>query len=78
MKSTAHKYQCCFCGQAIKPISPDVGGLLYYTSAERARKFQTDQQLWCHTKCLTEKLHSSVKMYLLDRLEMMAESRVKK
>ena len=64
-----HKYQCCFCGKTIPPTSPDVGGLLYYTSAERAREFQRDQQLWCHTKCLTERLHPSAIMYVLDLLK---------
>jgi len=62
-----HKYQCCFCGKTIPPTSPDVGGLLYYTSAERAREFQ--RELWCHTKCLTERLHPSAKMYVLDLLK---------
>jgi hypothetical protein len=69
------EYQCCFCGKGIAHVSPDVGGLLYSTCADRAREFQLDQQVWCHTKCLTDRLHPSVKMYVLDVLEMREEAK---
>jgi len=32
---TDTNYQCCFCGETIPHVSPDVGGLLYYTCADR-------------------------------------------
>ena len=62
------QYQCCFCGRTIDPVSPDVGGLLYYTCADRSKEFQSDQRLFCHTRCLTDRVHSSVHMYVLDLL----------
>jgi len=66
--SMAEKYQCCFCGRTIDRASPDVGGLRYYTCADRGEEFQSDQQLFCHTTCLTDRLHPSVHMYVLDLL----------
>lgn len=67
---TAHlmtqKYQCCFCGKNIPPISPDVGALLYYAHADRGREEQRDQQFWCHTKCLSERLMPPARLYLSD------------
>jgi hypothetical protein len=68
MAYMTERFQCCFCGKNIPPISPDVGGLMYYTHAERPREAQSDQQFWCHTKCLTDRLHPSAKMYVLDVL----------
>ncbi len=67
------EYQCCFCGKGIAHVKPDVGGLLYTTCVDRERELQLDQQLWCHTACLQERLHPSVKMYVLDILEMRSE-----
>jgi hypothetical protein len=68
----SEKYQCCFCGTTIDPVSPDVGGLLYYTCADRGKGFQSDQQLFCHTRCLTERVHQSVHLYVLDLLNFRA------
>jgi hypothetical protein len=59
-------YQCCFCGKAIEPRVPDVGGLLYSTCINLEPAYQQDQQLYCHTTCLVERLHESVSLYVLD------------
>lgn len=67
------KYQCCFCGQTIAAVSPDVGGLLYTTCVDLDEQFQRDQQLWCHTKCLTDRLAPGVKLYVLDLLHNSAD-----
>jgi hypothetical protein len=59
-------YQCCFCGNAIEPRVPDVGGLLYSTCINLDAAYQYEQQLYCHTTCLVERLHGSVSLYVLD------------
>jgi hypothetical protein len=63
------KYQCCFCGKAIESRLPDVGGLLYTTAIDRDLQFQHGQQFYCHTSCLSERLHVSAKLYVVDLLE---------
>jgi hypothetical protein len=61
----SERFQCCFCGKTIEPFPPDVGGLLYTTCIDGPTQAQHSQQLFCHTTCLTERLHSSVNMYVL-------------
>ena len=56
-------YQCCFCGLAIEPEIPDVASLLYTTAIDRDDVNQQSQGLFCHTQCLEERLHPSVKLY---------------
>ena len=63
------KYQCCFCGQSIENRVPDVGGLLYTTAIDRHSDFQHEQQMFCHTECLRERLHESAKLYAVDLLD---------
>lgn len=63
------EYQCCFCGGAIEPMGPDVGGLLYITNIDQPVEAQHEQQLWCHAVHLREHLHPSVPLYVLDLLE---------
>ena len=62
-------YQCCFCGQAIESRLPDVGGLLYTTAIDGDPECQHEQQFYCHTNCLRERLHVSAKLYVVDLLE---------
>jgi hypothetical protein len=59
-------YQCCFCGNSIQPVFPDVGGLLYSMTIDRSRRERPEQQLYCHTLCLLDRLDPSVKLYALD------------
>jgi len=61
-------YQCCFCGRGIEPNVPDVGGLLYTPCINLQSAYQHEQQLYCHTTCLVERLHESVSLYVLDLL----------
>ena len=61
----AERFQCCFCGKTIKPIPPDVGSLLYTTCIDMPVQAQHGQQLYCHTACLTERLHFSLNLYVL-------------
>ena len=42
------------------------GGLLYTIAIDQPARDQTEQQLYCHTLCLLERLHTSVKLYALD------------
>ncbi len=63
------RYQCCFCGQTIEPIMPDVGGLLYTTCIDASSDLHRDQQLYCHANCLRQRLHDSAKLYVLDIFE---------
>jgi hypothetical protein len=65
----SEKYQCCFCGLAIEPVLPDVGGILYTPGIDCQAVSRHDQQLWCHTKCLAERLHPSAKLDAVDLLE---------
>lgn len=60
------KYQCCFCGLAIEPSPPDVGGLLFSPVIDGAQHEPIEQQLFCHVKCLQARLDPSVKLYVLD------------
>jgi hypothetical protein len=69
MASVTEKYQCCFCGQTITPIGPDVGGLVYTARVDRSPEGQRDQQMWCHTDCLRERLHPSINLYTADLIE---------
>jgi hypothetical protein len=69
-----HRYQCCFCGLTIESKSPDVGSILYTTCIDGAPGMQHDQELYCHTKCLLDRLHPSAKLYALDLLDLSAEA----
>ena len=62
-------YQCCFCGKAIESQLPDVGGLLYTTAIDGPAECQHEQQFYCHTNCLSERLHASAKLYVVDLLD---------
>jgi hypothetical protein len=62
------QYQCCFCGTAIEPISPDVGSLLYTSNWDKSKDLQSNQALYCHSTCLQAKLHPSVHLYALAEL----------
>jgi len=59
-------FQCCFCGKSIDPVVPDVGGLLYTMTIDRPTRDRPEQQLYCHTLCLMERLHPSAKLYALE------------
>lgn len=63
------EYQCCFCGQSIASVGFDVGGLLYTTNVDASEDRHHSQQLWCHTRCLKERLHPSVNLYVLEIAE---------
>jgi hypothetical protein len=67
------RFQCCFCGLAIESVAPDVGSLLYTTCIDQAPNLHQNQELYCHTKCLRERLHPSAKLYALDLLALSAE-----
>ena len=63
------EYVCCFCGDHIAHVKPDVAGLMFTTCVDREKEFQLHQPMWCHTKCLKERLHPKVILYVLDMLE---------
>jgi hypothetical protein len=61
-------YICCFCGQSIDPLPPDVASLVYTTCADQmSTKLQRSQEFYCHTKCFQERLHK-IPIYVLDIL----------
>lgn len=62
----AIEYQCCFCGNRIDRVGFDVGGLLYTTNVDNSTDKQHSQQLWCHTNCLKQHLHTSAPLYVLE------------
>jgi hypothetical protein len=62
-------YQCCFCGKTIEALAPDVAALIYVTCIDQPVERQKDQQLFCHTKCLRERLHPSANLYAADLVE---------
>ena len=64
-RTMTSKYVCCFCGQTIEPKGFDVGSLLYTTNFDGPRENQRQQDLFCHASCLEEKVHASVREYLL-------------
>lgn len=62
-------YQCCFCGLAIEPIIPDIASLVYTSCADHTSPtLQREQEMFCHTRCLQQRLHKSAKLYVLDTL----------
>lgn len=65
----ATTYQCCFCGTAIEGRSPDVGGLLYTTAIHGEPEGQHEQQFYCHTNCLRERLHKAAHLYAVELCE---------
>jgi hypothetical protein len=65
-KRVKEKYQRCFCGLRIESVGYDAGELLYTTNFESPEDRQQSQQLWCHTNCLKENLHSSAQLYILE------------
>ena len=67
------RFQCCFCGLAVESKVADVGSILYTTCIDQTPDMRHDQELYCHTKCLLERLHSSVKLYAIDLLELSIE-----
>jgi hypothetical protein len=67
-------FQCCFCGQTIEPVGADVGGIVYITNADTDEKNHYSQQLYCHTSCFKERLHSSVNLYVLDLVDDLEEN----
>ena len=68
-----NSYQCCFCGLEIEPILPDVASLYYTTCIDRPELRQS-QELYCHTSCLTERLHKAVNLYAVASLEFHLEN----
>jgi hypothetical protein len=69
------KYQCCFCGLVIEPIVPDVASLVYTTCADQtSARLQREQEMFCHTKCLRQRLHESAQLYVLDTLGVDADN----
>jgi hypothetical protein len=70
MASAPQRFMCCFCGQTIEPKIPDVASILYTTCIDHPRNLQKDQELFCHTRCLQDRLYPKVKLYVLDLLSM--------
>lgn len=63
----SNRYVCCFCGQTIEPKGFDVGSLLYTTNYDAPQESQRQQDLFCHAACLDERVHPSMRQYLLPR-----------
>lgn len=64
----SRRYACCFCGEGIAPLPPDVASLLFTTcSDQNSGRLRRSQELYCHTKCFQERLHK-VPLYVLDIL----------
>lgn len=70
---TLQRFQCCFCGLTIESKAPDVASILYTTCIDGTPDMRHDQELYCHTECLLDRLHPSVKLYAIDLLEFSAE-----
>ena len=56
-------FQCYFCGLGIEPLIPDTGSLLYTTCIDGPANLQKAQEMFCHRKCLADRLHPSVHLY---------------
>lgn len=50
-----------------------MGSILYTTCIDQTPDMQHDQELYCHTKCLLDRLHSSTKLYAIDLRELSAD-----
>jgi hypothetical protein len=58
--------QCCFCGQTIEHKGPDPCGLSLVVNFLLQSEDQVAQGLYCHLKCLEDRFHSSVILYVKD------------
>jgi hypothetical protein len=58
-------YLCSFCGLSITPASPDVCSLEITTDFDKAIETQHKQVLFCHAACFQDRIHPSVKLYVL-------------
>jgi hypothetical protein len=59
---------CCFCGKSILKTKVDPGELAYAPAFMRSGG-NAPQGLYCHARCLEQRLHPSVKLYALDLME---------
>lgn len=60
IETDVERYQCCFCGDTVKPQKPDVISILVTSNWTLDTGEQANQQLFCHSACLQRKLHPSV------------------
>lgn len=70
MKFSDTKFGCCFCGETVERVKPDVSSLLYLACFDRSEEEQSHQQLFCHAECLRSRLHKSAKLYAVDLVMM--------
>ncbi len=57
------KYECCFCGKEIISDTVDITGLIVITNFDKSEKKQEVQQLFCHIRCLKDKLPTTISLY---------------
>jgi|GEM_PF-2298042 len=70
MKFPDTEFACCFCGETVERVKPDVGSLLYIARFDRSEEEQSPHQLFCHAECLRSRLHQSAKLYAVDAVMM--------
>lgn len=58
-------HQCCFCGESIVSSNVNPCDINILTNWNKSVKKQNNQTFWCHLDCFREKLHPSVKQYLV-------------
>jgi hypothetical protein len=56
----SEKFQCCFCGKTIESNNVDITALVVIPNWDKDMKDAPEQQLFCHMKCLREKVKKDV------------------
>lgn len=57
--------QCCFCGENVDSDNINPCELVVVSNWDKPANQQNDQVFWTHMKCLSDKMHDSVKQYFV-------------
>lgn len=57
--------KCCFCGENINSDNINPCELIVISNWDKSADQQNDQVFWTHMKCLSNKMHDSVKQYFV-------------
>ncbi len=65
----SNKYICCFCCREIESNKLDITSIVVISNWDKDINKQQEQQLFCHIKCLQERLHDSIPLYIADLVD---------
>lgn len=59
-------YQCCFCENTIDSSKDGITSIIVIANWEKEDKLQQEQQLFCHSECLSSRLSKNIPLYIFD------------